>query len=252
MKKIIIFLIIAVIPVFNLMAIDLQGTIKEGNNFYSKNEFDKAIEKYKEVLKEGYTSSALYFNLGNAYFKTKDINNAILYFERAKILAPSDKDINYNLELAKSFTVDKIEAIPEVFLLTWFHNLRDIFSLPTWTSLSILLFIITLIAFLGFLLSNKLSLKKISFWFGVVMLILTIWSFSSAYSHYTAQTSHNTAIVFSPTVNIKSSPAESGNNLFILHEGTKVEILDKVGEWSEIRIVSGARGFIKTSDLEII
>jgi tetratricopeptide (TPR) repeat protein len=252
MKKIILLSITILFSLTQTYASDLQKLVKEGNEYCKKSQYDKAIASYQAVIKEGYASSDLYFNLGYSYFKSKNYTKAILYFEKAKILAPADKDITYNLEYARSFTIDKIEEIPEVFLVTWFKALRDQLSLNAWTILSILSFIVTIVFYLIFLLSKSIIWKKTAFWTGTITLIFTLWSLSSAYSHYSAQTNHNTAIVFNPMVNIKSSPSETGNNLFILHEGTKVEILDIVGEWGEIKISSGGRGFIKLSDLEVI
>jgi tetratricopeptide (TPR) repeat protein len=252
MKKFIILGIAILLSFATSYAADLQKLVREGNEYCKKSQYDKAIANYQSVIKEGFASSDLYFNLGYAYFKSKNINNAILYFEKAKLLAPSDKDISYNLEFARTFTVDKIEEIQEVFLVTWFKALRNLLSLSTWTILSIVLFAATLAFSLVFLLSRSINWKKTAFWTGTVTLIFTLWSLGCAYSHYSAQTSHNTAIVFTPMINIKSSPSDTGNNLFILHEGTKVEIMDTVGDWCEIKIASGGRGYIKLSDLEVI
>jgi tetratricopeptide (TPR) repeat protein len=252
MKKAIFLLVISLVSVIAAFGADLQKQMQEGNTLCKKGQYDKAIATYEGIIKTGYTSADLYFNLGYTYFKAKNINKAILNFERAKLLAPSDKDITYNLEFARSFTVDKIEVLPEVFLVTWFKSLRNMLNLSNWTFLSIVFFLGTLILFLIFLLSQRITLKKAAFWTGIVVFIFWGWSFGCAYSHYNAQTNKNTAIVFTPIVNIKSTPAETGNNLFILHEGTKVEIIDKVDDWCEIKISSGGRGFIKISDLEII
>jgi tetratricopeptide (TPR) repeat protein len=229
-----------------------QLLVKEGNELYTKNKFDEAIVKYKSVLNAGFSSSELYFNLGNACFKTHDIKSAILYFEKAKLLNPGDKDIDYNLELARSFTVDKIEAMPDLFLMTWEKWIRNQMSANGWAVLSILTFLFALVCLLAYLLSGVMLLKKTGFWLGTVTLVIAIVSFTMSYQLKRNQTAQDTAIVFTATITVKSSPAQSGNNLFVIHEGAKVEILDQVGEWREIRIADGNRGWVKVSDITTI
>jgi tetratricopeptide (TPR) repeat protein len=209
------------------------------------------------VLNAGYASVGLYYNLGNAYFKVHDIKSAILYYEKAKLLDPSDDDVEYNLELARSFTVDKIESMNELFFVTWLTALRNIMSANKWGILSIISFLVMLGAFLLYLLSRKIHLRKLGFTIGVVLFFVSVVSFSMAYQLHTAQTARNTAIIFTPAVTVKSTPAESGNNLFVLHEGSKVEILSEMRDiskvdWCEIRISDGNKGWIKKQDLEKI
>jgi tetratricopeptide (TPR) repeat protein len=251
MRKI--FIIISFIAAFiPVKAADPKALLNEGNALYSKAQFNKAIEKYKEIIKAGYVSSELYYNLGNSYFKTHEIKSAILYFEKARLLDPSDKDIDFNLELARSFIVDKINAVPEVFFVTWLKWLRNCMSANGWAIFSTATFLLFLSLFLLYLLSGKLFLKKLGFWMGVVMLLFALTSFVMGYQLKWAQQAKNSAIIFTPSVTLKSSPSESGNNLFILHEGTKVEILDEAGEWREIRIPDGNRGWIRNSEIETI
>lgn len=251
MKRLILFigLLGIMIPV---IAFDPNGHIKSANEDYKQNKFEQAIQKYLAVHDSGYVSAELYFNLGNAYFKTHDIKSAILYFERAKLLNPADKDIDFNLEMARSFTVDKIEAIPEIFFVSWVKWLRNLMSVNNWTILSVITFLLALGSFLLYLLSGKLVLKKVGFWTGIVALVFSISSISMAYQLQQLQQAKNTAIVFTPSVTLKSSPDESGTNLFVLHEGTKVEILDKVGDWRWVKIADGSRGWIKMLDIVTI
>ena len=251
MKRLILF-----IGVFGIMAkaiaFNPTALIKEANDDYKKNKFEQAIQKYQTINDSGYVSAELYFNLGNAYYKTNNFKSAILYYERAKLLKPDDKDIDFNLEMARSFTVDKIEAIQEVFFISWIKWIRNLMSVESWTKSGVVLFIISLVSFLLYLLSGKIGLKKAGFWIGVVTLIISIASLSMGYQLKHLQMAKNTAIIFTPSVTLKSSPDESGTNLFILHEGTKVEILDKVGDWRWIKIANGSRGWIKMLDMVTI
>lgn len=252
MRRIIIIIIACIGFYSGAEAADPQALLNEGNAFYAKAEFDKAISKYKEIADAGLASKQLYFNLGNAYYKIHDIKSAILYYEKARLMDPSDEDVLFNLELARTSTIDKINVVPEVFFITWIKWLRDRLSVDGWALLSILTFIASLSLFLLYLLSGRLSFRKLGFWMGVVMLFVAITSFAMGLQLNQTQKAGNTAIVFTPTVTLKSSPSESGNNLFILHEGTKVYILDEAGEWREIKIADGTRGWIKITDIKII
>ncbi len=236
----------------NVNAIDIKPLISEANAHYAKNEFDNAILKYRQVIDSGHINSGLYFNLANAYYKTHNIKNAILYYERAKLLNPGDKDIDTNLELARSQTFDKIEAIPGVFFITWFKWLQNRLSKDTWALVSVISFILGLFLFLFYLLTTNLLVKKAAFWFGSGILILAVIAFVFGYQLNKLETTRDKAIIFSSTVIAKSSPSGTGTNLFIIHEGTKVEILDKIGNWNEIRISDGNRGWIKDTDMEVI
>ncbi len=251
MKRLILF-----IGIFGIMtkaiAFNPTALIKVANDDYKKNKFEQAIQKYQTVNDSGYVSAELYFNMGNAYYKTNNFKSAILYYERAKLLKPDDKDIDFNLEMARSFTVDKIEAIQEVFFISWIKWIRNLMSVEIWTKFNVILFMISLVSFLLYLLSGKIGLKKVGFWIGVITLIISITSLSMGYQLKHLQMAKNTAIIFTPSVTLKSSPDESGTNLFILHEGTKVEILDKVGDWRWIKIANGSRGWIKMLDIVTI
>jgi tetratricopeptide (TPR) repeat protein len=251
MKRLILFVSLLGI-ITHAFAVDPLATIKEANDLYSKNQFEQAVKLYKSVCESGYASSELYFNLGDAYFKTNNIKEAILYYERAKLLNPADKDIEYNLEMARSMTVDKINALPELFFITWIKWIRDLFSLNGWTVLCLVTFVSSLAALLLYLLTGRIGLKKIGFWVGIFTLVVSLNSFAMGMQLKHMQTANNTAIIFASPVTLKSAPAESGTNLFVLHEGTKVEILDKVGEWRWVRIADGNRGWIKMSDIVTI
>jgi tetratricopeptide (TPR) repeat protein len=256
MKRILFF--IAILGcLYNANASDTKETrakeaIKLGNDLYSKNDFEQAAKKYQSVIDSGYTSSELYYNLGNAWFKLHNFKSAILNYERAKLLNPGDKSIDFNLELSRSFVIDKIEALPELFFVSWYKWLRNELSTNAWAILSVCTFLILLCSALLYLLSYKLWLKKAGFWVGLVCLIISIVSFANGFQLQKMQSARNTAIIFTPTVTLKSSPAESGTNLFILHEGTKVEIIDAVGEWRNVSIADGNKGWVKLADIVVI
>jgi tetratricopeptide (TPR) repeat protein len=235
-----------------IQASETDSTLVRAERLYLQNEFTQAIEQYQTLVDSGWTSAALFHNMGNAYFKHHDIKSAILYYERAKRLSPGDEDIEWNLQLARSLIFDKVEAVPELFLITWAKDLRDLFSVREWAWFSISCFILTLVMALGFLFLRKITTKRIAFSVGVVLFLLCIGSFTFSYLQKANVERTDDAIVFTPSVTLKSSPDDSGNNLFILHEGIKVRITDRVGEWCEIRIDDGNKGWMRAKDLEII
>lgn len=247
-------LIIIILFLFanKLYAVDNSSLFIKANDLYKNGRYDTAIILYNDILKSGVESSELYFNIGNAYFKKKDISNAILNYERAHKLAPGDDDINFNLQLAQTMIVDKINILPEFFLLSWLRNFRELFSTDAWAKISITLFIFVLIITGIYLYTNRLWLKKISFWLGIVFIVFSIMALYNSYSTKKAIESQSWAIVMTPSVTIKSSPDEDGTDLFVIHEGTKVWINDKVENWLKIRIADGNNGWIKKTDIEAI
>jgi len=220
--------------------------------YYSNNSFEKAILTYEDVLDSGFESAELYYNLGNAYYKSNKIPYAILNYERAKQLSSSDDDIEFNLRLANTHIVDKIETLPEFFLSSWWDKLVQFLSSNHWAIISIGSFLIGLSGLLIFFLSRIAFARKVSFWLGVVLLITSVFTFNFSRKQYWLANNEPAAIIITPSIVVKSSPSEGGTELFLIHEGLKVTVTDKLGEWSEIRLSDGNEGWIKDIDLVII
>lgn len=231
---------------------DNTALYNEANELYKKAEFQAAIEKYELVLKSNFVSGELYYNLGNAYFKTNQVPMAILCYERAQKLMPGDEDVEFNLSIANLKIVDKIEVMPQLFIYRWIDSLINIFSCDGWAVAGLLLLITGILMFVLFRIYESPGLRKLFFYLGLVLIILSVSSFWFANIQYKAASGENTAIVFTPTVNVKSSPVASGTNLFVIHEGTKVQLLDKVGEWSKIKLSDGNQGWVETSNFVVI
>lgn len=226
--------------------------MEQANTYYDEGEFHTAIEIYEAVLENGYESAALYYNLGNAYFKISDMASSILFYERALLLAPFDQDIRHNLQIANGRIVDKIEPVPELFIFGWWNQLVNMQSLERWAWTSVISFSLTLAMLLVFLLARAVWQKKTGFWTGVVFLVVFAVTFTLANQRY-QQIKHPTeGIVFTPTVNVKSSPRENSTDIFVIHEGTKVQVTGELGEWVEIRIADGNQGWIRESDFRRI
>jgi len=223
-----------------------------GNQLYDAGQFDQAIKTYETIVDLGYSSAMVYFNLGNAYYKNGNIPKAILNYERAQLIDPNDKDIAFNIALCNQFVVDKIEALPRPFFIGWFHNLVNSQGADGWARTGLFSFLLLIGLALVFVLIASPVLKKISFWAGILLLLLTLSSWGFASRQKEKANHPNAAIVFSPTVTVKASPDESGTALFVIHQGLKVSILENLGSWYKIQLLDGNVGWVKKEILELI
>ncbi|HNW97879.1 MAG TPA: tetratricopeptide repeat protein [Bacteroidales bacterium] len=252
MRKVVIIISLIFISAFQLRADENSDLFTKGNTAFTGKFYQQAIECYEKIIKNGYESSELYYNLGSAYFKQTDYPSAILYFEKAKKLNPSDEDIIFNLKVANNKIVDKIDEIPEFFMLRWWKNFRNIFSFNTWATIGIALLIISLSLFGLYLFSTVLRRRKLAFWTSLSFAFIMFLSFICAQSQYSGITSNKEAVIFTPSVTAKSSPDINSTDIFVIHEGTKVKVIDNVGEWSEIKIANGSVGWVNTSTYKVI
>ena len=256
MKKIVFFLLMQLVAIG---AFAQEAAIKEAEAAYTKEDYKKAIELYEGLLKSHgesaevyYNLGNAYFNLGNAYYKENKIAPAILNYERALLLDPGDGDIRFNLQLARQKSVDKIEPVGDFFLTRWFKKVQNVGSADSWAQVGIVCFILFIGCLILFFFSKWIHLKKIGFYVGLLLLVLVVFANIFASNQKEELVNRKNAIVFAPTVTIKSSPDASGTDLFILHEGTKVSIKSKLGDWSEIEMEDGNVGWIPSKDIEII
>jgi len=245
-------LIIGVLTTNNLAAANVDNLMSTANKSYTEGKFDEAVKAYESIISQGYTSDKLYFNLGNAYYKTKNIPAAILNYERASLLNPGDEDISFNLDLAKTLTVDRIEPLPEFFMVTFFKKIKHIMSTNGWAYTGILFLIISLGLAYFFWFSYSSNIKRITFSVGIFTLLITILSFTFSAQQKNSIVNHNYGILFPSVIAVKSSPGESGKDLFVLHGGTKVKIIDSVGDWFKVRIPDGNIGWVLKETLERI
>ena len=225
----------------------------DADSAYIQGDYLTAIDLYQEVLRNEGVSATLCMNLGNSYFKLDEIAQAILWYERAYLLDPSDDDVKFNLELARTRTVDKVTPKNQLFIVVWFRNLVAALDINTWAALTLLFFFVAALMAGVFLLSRKVSLKKISFAFSLFFFVFSILSFIFASTQRSNIVNRDTAIIVSPSVTVKSTPSDSGTDLFIIHEGRKVDILDSsMKEWVEIRLEDGNTGWVLRKVMEII
>lgn len=237
----------------NSIQIDLENVTKtDADSAYMKNDYSAAIQIYESLLKKG-ESSDIYYNLGNSYYKVDEIAKAILNYERALLLQPGNSDIRANLEVARSKTIDKVESIPDIFIISWMKSLINSMSVKAWAIWGIVAFILLIVALYLFIFTKQIILKKIGFISGVLLLLITISANIFASEQRDRLVNRDYAIIMSPSVTVRSTPSESGTNLFILHEGSKVNIKDNsMKDWKEIRLEDGKVGWVSVSDLNVI
>ena len=231
---------------------DPQQLVTEGNKAYSDGLYSDAVSLYNQVVDAGYEAPELYYNLGNAYFKLNDLPHAILWYERAYLLDPGNEDIRFNLNVANNKIADKIDPLPVLFYIRWYQAVVSLFPVKGWAVQTILFFILTLAAVTLYFGTHRLLFRKTGFWAGILFLVLTLFTLLFSISGYQKMKGIHEAIIFDPTITVKSSPDEKSIDLFVLHEGTKVQLLDKIGAWYEVRIINGSVGWLPETGLEEI
>lgn len=235
-----------------LFAEEAALQFEHANELYRNGRYQEAATLYEQVLGNGYEHSALYYNLGNAYFKTQNIPGAILSYERALRLAPGDEDVQYNLRLANLRVVDKIEPLPQLFFVQWWNSFLALFSSDGWATAGIGALWLAASAGALFFFLRTMLMQRLAVLFGLGCVALALLSFGCVYQQYHHEESDRTGIIFASTVPVKSAPDTQSTDLFVIHEGVKVEILDNVGEWRKIRLVDGKVGWANAESMQVI
>lgn len=230
-----------------------EYTKAAGDSAYARGDYATAITTYEQVMANDGVAAELYYNLGNAYYKNGETARAVLNYERALLLSPSDDDIRFNLELARSKTVDKVSEEYRIFFMEWLYAIINAMSMASWSIVGIVSFILLLVGLLLLFFSNRVQMRRAAFVLSLAMLCTTVFANLSAWHHYHNLTVGDKAIIMAPSVTAKSTPDNSGTNLFVLHEGRKVTITDDtMNSWKEIELEDGTVGWIPATALEVI
>lgn len=244
-------IIIVLLVSFNSLILNAQDNNtqlwEKANAFYTTEDYQQAISNYEQILRTGQVSAKLYFNLGNAYYKAGNMNQAILNFERAKVLSPNDENIDFNIRMANQFVVTSIEPLPLPFFLRWRTSVINMYPSDTWSYISIASFVLFLLLIGLFIFSRVVTIRRISFLLGIFMVIFSGFTYSFAAKQKKKIMERNSAIVFCPRVTVKSSPSQTGTDLFLIYEGLKVEMTDSIGTWKEIKLADGNQGWLPDS-----
>jgi tetratricopeptide (TPR) repeat protein len=229
-----------------------EQLMKQGDVLYQQAKFAEAGAMYEKVLNEGYVSASLYYNLGNACYKSGDIPGAILNYERAQRLNPADEDLQHNLQLANLMITDRIEPTPRLFVWDMWDGIKGSFSLRGITLTMYALYVLVIVAAAALLLVHTYALRKAALISGSVILCVFLFSLAVFFARVNDVTRKDDAIVRAPVVNVKNSPDEKSSDAFVLHGGVKVRIIDRLGTWSKIRLMDGKQGWMPGSAFEVI
>lgn len=229
-----------------------EQDFETANKLYSAQKYDEAILIYESMITNHYFSDDVYYNLGNAYFKTNQLAAAILNYEKAIKLNPTHEDALFNLKIANNRTIDKVERLPAMFIGNAWQNLITSKTVSGWAYLSISLLFVALLLFVSYLLIQLIMVKKVGFYGGCFFIILSLFSWFMAAQHHSLLKNKTEAIVFSSVVNVVSEPNENAKKLFTIHEGIKVNLVENSSDWLKIKIPNGNVGWIKKEVLREI
>lgn len=245
-------LIVVVLAMLAVPASSFAITKANADAEYAKGNYQQAIADYKELL-ETTKSPDLYYNMGNSYYRTGNITQALIAYERALKLAPGDRDIRYNLQFVQSKTIDKITPADKMFFVTWYYSLMNLTSVDGWAKLAVASVMLALLLVLLYLFGPNMPTRKVGFYGAAVLLVLFLVSNVFASQQKQMLLDSDSGIVVAPTISVKSTPADSGSEVFVIHEGTHVDITDKtMKNWCAIRLADGREGWLKTSQIEEI
>lgn len=253
MKRIMIIFGILTVSAAWLSAQDADSLWNQAVKDYTEENYQEALAGFTALEADGYVSGELYYNIGNCYYKLGNcLGQSILYYERALKLDPSYEDAQVNLAIAREYTLDRIDEVPEFILLTWIKAFRDTVSSDAWAWIALVLFLVTAVMVLLFRFGGSPALRKTAFALAVAALLMTIISAVFAFNLRSGLESDGEAVVTVPVSSVKSSPGSTDQSLFILHEGTKVAVMDSLGEWYRIELSDGRQGWLENTNVEII
>jgi tetratricopeptide (TPR) repeat protein len=227
-----------------------DSLISAGNKSYMNHDYAGAVLFYEQVIAKGYVSGDLFYNLGNAFFRQNQLGKAILFYEKALLYKPGDEDILANLALTSTRITDKIESIPEFFVHRWLAFMTGILSPDQWALLGYACFFVALACFLFLFITPHFGLRRLFGVAGSVLILLFLWSILAMNGRIRKIRQSRYAIIMTESVNARNSPDEQSTHIFVLHEGTKVMVLDSVLHWKEIKIADGNKGWVPAEVLE--
>jgi tetratricopeptide (TPR) repeat protein len=247
-----IFLISSLIVSGNSMKDSATMYMQQAHEAYQLNHYDEAISLYSKVVDLQFESATLYYNLGNAYFKNGSNALALLWYERARRLDPNNEDIMHNISFVKQQLIDKIEVLPELFIVKWWNTCASLFTGNQWATLSIIACSLLVFCLLIILLIRITWVRSTAIFTALLAFIFTLFSIIFAKKETTRYIQYPEGIIMTQVVNVKSTPNEKGSDLFVIHSGLKVGITDRLNEWVEIRLPNGEKGWIPEGYVEEI
>ena len=251
MKKITFLFSMLFLVAFPLKAIP-DSLYDKANKLYQDGHYEEAIEGYLSVIKVGYESSTLYYNLGNAFFRSNKLGKARLFYEKAIKLNPSDEDARANIQHLEGILADRFEEVPVIFYKKWITSIFQFFSSDQWAFASMIFFFLSVLAIIAYLLLRNILFRKFGFYSAIFLFAFSLLSMIASWKLNQLLRNPDSAVVTDLSVNVKSAPRETGTGLFVLHEGAKVWLEDKTGGWQEIRLSDGRKGWAPDDAIEAI
>ena len=236
----------------SVVAQNAESLFSTANDLYKNNKLEDAIELYKKIEDQGMISSELYYNLGNSYYKLNKVGPSIYYYEKALLIDPLNEDVQNNLVFAKRLALDNIEELPKTVFQKFNENWLQKFSYNQWAVVVIVFSFLGSLLFLFFYFSNSPSQKRFYFATSILSFILLIFSFLIAYNQYSFYKNNKEAIIFAEKTEVRNAPTFNSEEVFTLHEGTKVIVLDAIDDWKKIKLADGKIGWIIANEIKLI
>ena len=249
MKKLFLIIVLTAISAF---ASEVDTKLQAANSLYQVKKYPEAVAAYKAILGTNSESAAIYYNMGNSYFKMSQWGYSVLYFEKAHKLNPGDEDIRHNLVLAKSRTADKIDVVPQLFLYRWADAISSMYSADGWMKFAIYMSFIFAGLIIGFLLSKNMRVKRYLLFSSAPVLLLLALGVFITFARFNVEKQREYAIVTIPVVGVKNAPEEGSKDAFVVHEGLKVKIEDSVDKWYRVHLEDGKVGWVLKTNVELI
>lgn len=249
MKK---FLFLLLLIANSLAAQNIDSLFNSANELYRNGNYDKAIESYKQILEQDAISDELFYNLGNSYYKLNKVGPSIFYYEKALQLNPLNQDVKNNLVFAKRLALDNIEEVPKTFLQKFNTNYLQKLSYNEWAVVTIVFVLLSAVLFLLFYFAYTPTKKRFFFTLAIISFILFVAAISITYNQYNFSKNTKKAIVFATKTEVRNAPTLNSEEVFTLHEGTKVIVLDAVDNWKKIKLADGKIGWIISDEIKML
>jgi tetratricopeptide (TPR) repeat protein len=245
-------IILILLSPLSINASQVNATMEKGNIFYRDGEYEKAIEEFNKLVDEGYLGTSLFYNLGNSYYRIGKIGLAILYYEKALKLSPSDEDIKHNLNFASLSTVDRIQPLPTFFLFEWWETILGSFTENGWAYIIFILYLLVIFLAGSYFFARSIRQQKLVLFSGVAALLVLAISISLLVVKINREATVKSGVILEQFVTVKSSPDPKSTDAFVIHEGLKVNLEDNLDEWIKIRLADGKVGWIENNYVEQI
>lgn len=229
-----------------------QNQFDKANELYQEEKYQEAVQAYEQFLEAGLHSADVYFNLGNAYYKLNKVAPAIYNYEKALLLEPNNKNVKNNLKFAQNMMIDTVKEVPRVGFNEWLQDFTSVYHYDTWAKIAIGFSFLVLLSFIAYYFIPKMGVKRIFFGLAVLFLIGSVLSVVISAFEKNQTESYNPAIVFSESVSVKSEPNQTSNNVALIHEGTKVYVLESLDNYYKVELPNGTEGWLVQNSVKTL